>query len=126
MLGDAAEVLARTLTTAAAEVSKACQDNAEAETYNRITDIADNTYNGNTPQREKASDAHTARAMPQAGAQVDAPYDPTHYYLGKLCPLGHDYQGTGQSLRRITKGDCRRCMSRTVRRARKRQGGGLR
>lgn len=32
--------------------------------------------------------------------------DVTRYRLGKLCPQGHDYQGTGQSLRRQRQGDC--------------------
>jgi len=54
------------------------------------------------------------------------PFDPERFYLGKLCPQGHDYQGTGQSLLRKSKGDCRRCMSRSVRRARKREAVGLR
>jgi hypothetical protein len=37
-------------------------------------------------------------------------FDPVKYRLGKLCPRGHDYQGTGQSLRKNTKaGGCLAC-----------------
>lgn len=36
-------------------------------------------------------------------------FDATKYRLGSLCPQGHDYHGTGQSLRRRTKGDCVAC-----------------
>jgi hypothetical protein len=38
------------------------------------------------------------------------PYDPTKYTLGRLCPRGHDYQGTGQSLRRRHNGECAQCI----------------
>ena len=36
-------------------------------------------------------------------------FDPARFYLGQLCPRGHDYQETGQSLRRRSKGDCHEC-----------------
>jgi hypothetical protein len=36
-------------------------------------------------------------------------FDATKYRLGKLCPQGHDYQGTGQSLLRQRQGDCVEC-----------------
>ncbi len=36
-------------------------------------------------------------------------YDPSKYVLGKLCPRGHDYHGTGQSLRRLPKFVCLEC-----------------
>lgn len=36
---------------------------------------------------------------PQPVEQNGIPYDPDMYVLGKLCRYGHDYQGTGQSLR---------------------------
>jgi hypothetical protein len=38
------------------------------------------------------------------------PYDTSKYRLGRLCPRGHDYHGTGQSLRKNNKsGGCRAC-----------------
>ena len=51
------------------------------------------------------------------------PYDTTRYYLGKLCPHQHDYQGTGQSLLRRHNQHCAECerVSKRVARAAKRQ-----
>jgi hypothetical protein len=44
------------------------------------------------------------------GRQTDiSPFDASKYVLGKLCPRGHDYQGTGQSLRRLPKFTCWEC-----------------
>jgi predicted transcriptional regulator len=36
-------------------------------------------------------------------------YDPAKFYLGKLCPRQHDYQGTGKSLLRLHNQSCREC-----------------
>jgi hypothetical protein len=36
-------------------------------------------------------------------------FDATKYRLGKLCPQGHEYEGTGRSLRRQKQGDCVEC-----------------
>jgi hypothetical protein len=36
-------------------------------------------------------------------------FDTTKYVLGKLCPRGHDYYGTGQSLRRLPRAVCLQC-----------------
>jgi hypothetical protein len=56
------------------------------------------------------------RSMPPtAGPQrphdnrVTPAYDPTRYRLGSLCVRGHDYAGTGQTLRRIPNGACPQC-----------------
>jgi hypothetical protein len=38
-----------------------------------------------------------------------APYDTTRYILGRLCPRGHEYQQTGQTLRLILGRKCREC-----------------
>jgi hypothetical protein len=40
-----------------------------------------------------------APASPVEGLTEVGPFDATKYHLGKLCPRGHDYQGTGQTLR---------------------------
>lgn len=36
-------------------------------------------------------------------------FDPSRVYLGRLCKRGHDYEGTGQSLRRVGHGSCVKC-----------------
>ncbi|BAY33709.1 hypothetical protein NIES2107_56100 [Nostoc carneum NIES-2107] len=36
-------------------------------------------------------------------------FDSSKVYLGRLCKKGHDYQGTGKSLRRVGHGSCIRC-----------------
>jgi len=71
---------------------------------------------GETPPTDKA----TPRAVPPkrpaqprapATEQAEIPLDDTRKVrLGRLCPRGHDYQGTGKSLRRATRaGDCVEC-----------------
>jgi len=37
-------------------------------------------------------------------------YNPDKFYLGKLCRRGHDYEGTGKSLRYLNGNDCRECI----------------
>ena len=44
-----------------------------------------------------------------ADIQKTPDFDRTRYKLGQLCERGHDWHGTGQSLRRITKRDCVEC-----------------
>ncbi|MBD2076247.1 hypothetical protein H6F86_20670 [Phormidium sp. FACHB-592] len=36
-------------------------------------------------------------------------FDESKVYLGRLCKRGHDYSGTGQSLRRVGHGSCVKC-----------------
>jgi hypothetical protein len=48
------------------------------------------------------------RQQPHDGSEPSA-YDPTKYILGRLCLREHDYQGTGQSLRRRHNGGCVQC-----------------
>jgi hypothetical protein len=58
-------------------------------------------------------DAPAPRATPRRrGANLKAPgqaCDPTRHVLGRLCPRGHAYQGTGQSLRRLSNHLCVAC-----------------
>jgi hypothetical protein len=43
-------------------------------------------------------------------SDTNAPaFDTTKYVLGKLCPRGHDYHGTGRSLRRLPRAVCLQC-----------------
>jgi hypothetical protein len=37
------------------------------------------------------------------------PFDTSKFVLGKLCPRGHDYYGTGQTLRRVFRHVCPAC-----------------
>lgn len=39
----------------------------------------------------------------------DLGFDPSKLYLGQLCKHGHDWNGSGQSLRRISNSDCAEC-----------------
>jgi hypothetical protein len=47
---------------------------------------------------QEPQDARQAQDS-NAVMQVQAPYAAEKYYLGKLCPRAHAYEGTGQSLR---------------------------
>lgn len=38
-------------------------------------------------------------------------FDTSKYYLGRLCKNGHDYKGSGFTLRNTAKGDCPKCKS---------------
>jgi len=67
-----------------------------------------------------------ARQSDRPTGSVTPAFDPTRYRLGKLCPRGHDWQGSGQSLRvRNKAGYCLACQAEDARasRAAKRQGG---
>jgi hypothetical protein len=50
-------------------------------------------------------------------------FDQKKYYLGKLCPGGHDWNGTGQTLKERRGNKCRLCENagKTARRLAKRQ-----
>ncbi len=56
------------------------------------------------------------RVLPEETAQAQ-------HYLGKVCPAGHDYQGTGQSLRSRANGGCLECMKLQARARRARRRG---
>src|SRR5882672_4701363 len=60
------------------------------------------------PQRHAADDAaDDAAAAPQGG--IEPPFDTAKYVLGKLCPRGHAWENTGQSLLRRTNRHCGAC-----------------
>lgn len=42
-------------------------------------------------------------------SQLPQPFDPARFVLGSLCRRGHDYYGTGQSLRTLGKRECYAC-----------------
>jgi hypothetical protein len=46
----------------------------------------------------------------QRASETNIPvFDTGKYILGQLCPRGHDYHGTGQSLRRLHRHVCQQC-----------------
>jgi hypothetical protein len=49
------------------------------------------------------------------------PYDTSKYALGEICTHGHDYHGTGQSLRRLADRECLDCHAARARAYRQRQ-----
>ena len=64
---------------------------------------------GNTDLVSVDGDIPAASMKAQMEGAVP-PYDTSKYRLGRLCPRGHDYHGTGQSLRKNNKsGGCRAC-----------------
>ena len=76
--------------------------------------VADMPYDNNTVIQEMQSTQRPTLAHEQRpGSALPGtvpPYDTSKYRLGRLCPRGHDYQGTGQSLRKNNKsGGCRAC-----------------
>ena len=64
------------------------------------------------------TDAVTDTETVTVAGQALEPFDTTRYYLGKLCPKGHDYHGTGQSLLRKHNQHCRECENEGKRAAR--------
>lgn len=63
----------------------------------------------------RAPQRHTAEA-PHAAPQDPPAFDQARHRLGRLCPRGHDWQGTGQSLRVKNKaGYCLACNAADVR-----------
>lgn len=61
------------------------------------------------PSRQRAVTDTVADTVNVTEATPE-PFDTTKYRLGTLCPRGHDYHGTGQSLRKNNKaGGCLAC-----------------
>lgn len=59
-------------------------------------------YYGNTATAAEVQQS-PARQVPAESEQDTVPdIDRSRYFLGKLCPSRHDYQGTGQSLRHLS------------------------
>jgi hypothetical protein len=58
------------------------------------------------PYRQYVSDANTASDIVSDSIPS---FDSSKYVLGKLCPRGHDYHGTEQSLLRRSNRHCLAC-----------------
>src|SRR5712691_9290093 len=69
----------------------------------------------------KASDRHVATRETTVPQLVLPPFDTTKYALGELCTHGHDYHGTGQSLRRLSDRECLECHAARARAYRQRK-----
>jgi hypothetical protein len=62
-----------------------------------------------------------ADTLPTGADSRPPAYDPTRYRLGGLCTHGHNYQGTGKTLRRVPNGACPKCETAAQRERRQRQ-----
>jgi hypothetical protein len=79
--------------------------------------VDDNTSDTKADSSSMLSDKKEATAPSLPGPRASAfvsdsnvpTYDASKQYLGKLCPRGHDYNGTGQSLLRKTNHLCLAC-----------------
>jgi len=61
-----------------------------------------------------------ADTLPTGADSRPPAYDPTRYRLGGLCTRGHNYQGTGRTLRRVPNGACPECETAAQRERRQR------
>jgi len=81
------------------------------EGANRRSDVVSDTTLGDTPRRSDRTAAQT-ESTPVPAMMSDtnvSAFDTTTYVLGKLCPRGHDYHGTGHSLRHRRRHVCLAC-----------------
>jgi hypothetical protein len=86
-------------------------DSAEFEALLSDTneEVVDAILEGGNRRPDMVSDTHVPA------------FDTTKYVLGKLCPRGHDYHGTGQSLRHLRRHVCLACDAEQARARRKAQ-----
>ena len=88
-----------------------------AEFQQRLTqiearvDALSDTHRSPVRQRRR-----TPQPLPQ-GRDLD----PQHWVLGKLCPRGHEYEHTGQTLWRLPGHHCRQCENELARERRQRR-----
>jgi hypothetical protein len=80
---------------------------SDAKRGNRTPDVQE-VLPGMMSARKAAKTESTPVAALRSDTNVPA-FDTTKYSLGKLCPRGHDYHGTGQSLRRLPRHICLKC-----------------
>jgi hypothetical protein len=75
------------------------------------------------PRSEKRQTTNAPEAREDTQQAASPSYDTTKFYLGKLCPQQHEYEGTGKSLLRRHNSRCRECdrLSKQAGRAAKRQ-----
>jgi hypothetical protein len=73
------------------------------------TKVIHEVIQGHTTTPEQTLKGHTKVIHSQDASALD--YDPAKFSLGKLCPRGHDYQGTGHSLLRKHNQSCPQCLN---------------
>lgn len=82
-------------------------------TVEHVTDTVTDTLSAPEPTpgvTETVSVTETVTDTVTVTGQGLEPFDTTRYRLGKLCPRGHDYHGSGQTLRKNNKaGGCLAC-----------------
>jgi hypothetical protein len=78
---------------------------------NRRPEVVSDTTSGDTPRLSDRTAAQTESTPgPARMSDTNVPaFDTTKYVLGKLCPRGHDYHGTGHSLRHLRRHVCLAC-----------------
>jgi hypothetical protein len=76
-------------------------------------------------QRQQPQQPQQRKQPQQPRSSQSPPYDPAKFVLGQLCPRGHEYGTTGQSLLRLPSRNCPACVNAHKReqRARMRQQG---
>ena len=90
---------------------------AQSQKVSDLKAVGDNTSDTKAVTSPLVSDNKEATATSLPKPQTPAfmsdsntqAYDTSKHYLGKLCPRGHDYHGTGQSLLRKTNHLCLAC-----------------
>ena len=80
----------------------------EVSNISEVSDISDTRPHNGTPPDEVRS-LLVAQGQETGRPSVLPPFDASTYVLGKLCRHGHDYHGTGQSLRRLSDNACLAC-----------------
>jgi hypothetical protein len=83
-------------------------------------------YLARQPEQPRAASEQPQQPRQPVPPGLDAvpPFDTRKFVLGKLCPRGHEYYGTGQTLRRLFRHVCPACDVERTREARqaKREG----
>ena len=94
----------------------------------RVTDTVTDTTTAPPPKRKAPARQRAVTDTVAVTAPALEPFDTTRYRLGKLCPKGHAFGGTGQSLLRTHNQRCRECEneSRREKRQARRQAPGAR
>lgn len=88
------------------ETEPACVADTVADTVTDTTPAPSAKRKAPLRQRPVTDTVTDTVAVTEAALE---PYDTARYVLGKLCPRGHDYEGTGQSLLRRTNRHCCAC-----------------
>jgi hypothetical protein len=101
---DDAHILSDAKAGIAAFASDVKRDDRTPDVKEILSDIMSDMKEAKTEAKTESTPA------PAILSDTNVPtFDTTKYVLGKLCPRGHDYHGTGQSLRRLPRSVCLEC-----------------